>query len=378
MTKKIELSGERFKVIYTLKGGHEEAYKKAKDICYEQTVEFPEDLVPDGLIRNEIVGRIENISESTIERYKVIISYAVETTGFEMTQLLNVIFGNTSIKPGIKVEEIILPDMLLKHFKGPRFGRKGLRNILKVPKRPLLCTALKPMGLSANDLAKLAYKFAKGGIDIIKDDHGIANQIFSPFKERVRKCSQAVLQANQETGHNSIYMVNISGPNEKIVEKAYFAKEVGAGGFLLSPGLLGFDTVRQLAENDAISLPIMAHPALLGSFVTNPANGISHGMLFGQLMRLIGADAIIYPNYGGRFSFSQYECESIVEMTQIPMGQISSIFPTPAGGMTIDRIPEMYNVYGNDVIFLIGGDLHRHSKDLINNSQKFKSMVEAM
>jgi len=32
------------------------------------------------------------------------------------------------------------------------------------------------MGLTNKELAELASKFALGGIDIIKDDHGLANQ----------------------------------------------------------------------------------------------------------------------------------------------------------------------------------------------------------
>ena len=68
-------------------------------------------------------------------------------------------------------------------------------------------------------------------------------------------------------------------------------------------------------------------------------------------MRLIGADAIIFPNYGGRFSFSQEECISIAKMTKAPMGHMASIFPAPGGGMTMNKLPDMFEVYGKDVIF---------------------------
>lgn len=36
---------------------------------------------------------------------------------------------------------------------------------------------------------------------------------------------------------------------------------------MISPGLTGFDTMRWLAEDDEIGLPIINHPALQGSFV---------------------------------------------------------------------------------------------------------------
>jgi ribulose-bisphosphate carboxylase large chain len=74
------------------------------------------------------------------------------------------------------VADVVLSPTLLGQFLGPRFGAAGLREVLGVPRGPLLCTALKPMGSTVAALAEMAYAFAKGGIDIIKDDHGLANQ----------------------------------------------------------------------------------------------------------------------------------------------------------------------------------------------------------
>lgn len=373
------LSGERFSVVYRLTAGDEaEAREKAWSICLEQTVEFPDDLLPAGDIRDHIFGRIESFGPLGERRYQAVISYAVETTGFELAQLLNVVFGNSSIKPGIRVERIDLSDSLLRAFKGPRFGREGLRAWLGVPYRPLLCTALKPMGLPPKDLAELAYQFALGGIDIVKDDHGLVDQPFSPFKERVQRCAEAVTQANRETGMKCIYVPNVTGPAGDVIERALFAKQAGSGGLLFSPGLAGLNTMQQLAGDNRIGLPIMSHPALQGSFVACTDHGISHYALFGQIARLAGADASIYPNFGGRFSFTRDECRSIVEGTAAPMAHIELIFPTPGGGMSLARVPEMRELYGRAVIFLIGGGLHRHSPDLMENSRYFRRMVEQM
>lgn len=374
----LDLSGERFRVVYHVTGDEAEARARAEDICIEQTIEFPAELVPEGDIRHQIFGRLESLQPLDPGHYEAIISYAVETSAFELTQFLNVIFGNISIKPGIRVERLELPPSLLGAFKGPRFGRGGLRAWLDVPERPLLSTALKPMGLSAKDLADLAYQFALGGIDMIKDDHGLANQLFAPYEERVQCCTEAVERANQETGRKCIYMPNITAPADQVLQRALFAKKAGAGGLLVAPGLIGLDTMRQLADDDRIALPLMSHPALQGSFVTSPDNGISHYTLFGQIPRLAGADASIYPNYGGRFSFSREECRSIVEGTAEPMAHIKPIFPTPGGGMSLARVPEMLEIYGRDVIFLIGGGLHKRGPDLVENCRYFRRLVEQM
>ncbi len=366
----------RFSVLYKISGNEKDAYAKAKGICLEQTVEFPDELIPNGIIRDHILGKIESFSKNDSNSYCAVISFAVATTGNELPQLLNVVFGNISIKHGIRVEHLELPQTLLKFFKGPRFGRNGLRRLLKIKKRPLLCTALKPMGLSSQKLAELSYQFVCGGIDIIKDDHGLTNQNFAPFEERVRLCAKAVCRANQETKQDSIYVANISASADEIFKRAKLAKKYGAGGLLVSPGLVGLDTMRKLADDDSIALPIITHPAFQGTYVLNPTSGISHQVLFGQIARLAGADATIYPNFGGRFAFSKEECMNIVKGTSVKMGKLKPIFPCPGGGMDLNRVKEILEIYGQEVILLMGGSLFSHSSNLIENCRYFRKLIE--
>ena len=368
-------SGERFAVTYRIFGSESDARAKAENICIEQTVEFPAEEVPAGVIREHVFGRIESFEPGGPDSFRAVISYANEIAAGELTQLLNVVFGNSSIKPGIRVEHLDLPESLLGRFKGPRFGREGIRQILNVPKRPLLCTAIKPMGLSSRELADLAYTFAAGGMDMIKDDHGLTDQVCAPFEERVRFCSEAVLRANRERGGNVLYIANITAPHRDVIRRARVAREAGAGGIMIAPGIAGFDLMRELADDDSIGLPVLTHPALQGSFVTGPG-GMSHGVIFGQLARLAGADVTIFPNFGGRFSFSREECAEIVKATREPMGHLKTIFPAPGGGMSLARVPEMLETYGRDLIFLIGGGLFQHGPDLLDNCKYFRSMIE--
>ncbi len=371
----LALCGERFRVRYRLTGDAREARARAEDICIEQTIEFPAALVTGGDIRGQIFGRIESLEPAGANVHIATISYAVETSGFELPQLLNVIFGNTSIKPGVRVERLALSPRLLAAFRGPRFGVAGIRRLVGAPKRPLLATALKPMGLPAATLADIAYRFALGGMDLIKDDHGLANQSFTPFHERVERCAEAVARANRETGGQCLYLPNITGPFEAIMENARFAKQAGAGGFLVSPGLVGLDTLRRLADDDSLALPIMSHPALQGSFVTSDDSGMAHEVIFGQIARLAGADATIFPNYGGRFAFTREQCRAIAEACAEPMGGFPAILPTPGGGMDLARIPDMLDTYGRDVVFLIGGALHQGG-DITANTHRFRELVE--
>lgn len=366
---------DRFAAAYRLAGSREEAEARAASICLEQTVELPASVVPPGFVREQIVGRVESFGGRP-GCYEAVISYAVGSDAGELTQLMNVLFGNTCIKPGIRLQRLILPPAVLRNFHGPRFGRAGLRRLLGVRRRPLLCAALKPMGLSAEELADLAYRFALGGIDIVKDDHGLSDQPYAPFEERLGRCARAVARANRETGFHSVYAPNVTAPFQEVLERARLARARGAGTLLLSPGLVGLDAMRVVAEDARVALPILSHPALQGSFVLHPTQGISHHVLFGQIARLAGADASIYPNYGGRFAFSRAECASIVEGCRVPMGKLRPILPCPGGGMSLDRIPELRRFYERDVIFLVGGGLLTHGPDVTENCRTFRRLVE--
>ncbi len=374
----LQLSGERFAVRYRLAGSEAEARQRAREITVEQTIEFPVELVAPGDIHDHVLGRIERFQPAaTGEGWEVVVSYAVEIAGTELTQLVNVVFGNISLIPGIRLERLELSPSLWKRFRGPRFGRRGLREMFDAPERPLLATAIKPMGLSAADLAGFAHRFALGGIDIVKDDHGLTDQSFGRYRERLERCVEQIALANRKTGGRSIFMPNVTADGDDVFERARLAREVGAGGLLVAPGLVGFDTVRALAEDDSINLPILSHPSYQGAFVVGRESGISHYALFGQLARLAGADGSVYPNYGGRFAFTRDDCRSIAEGTAVEMGDVRPIFPAPGGGMSLDKVPDMLATYGRELIFLIGGALHR-GEDLVETSAYFRRLAEEM
>jgi ribulose-bisphosphate carboxylase large chain len=374
--KSLDLSGDRFTVTYSLFCTYPDAVTQAREISIENTIEFPLDLLPDGDIKNSLTGKVLEVVEFGKDLNRVVISYPIETTANEFVYILNVTFGNVSMMRNVKVERIDLPPILLEKLKGPRFGRQGLREMVNAPTRPLLCAALKPLGFSPKEFAEVIYQFGMGGIDFIKEDHNIGNQKFAEFKERIKACSDAIGEARQKTGLPCVYIPNISGPVTEILDRAKFAKEAGAGGGMLIPGLVGLDFIRVLAEDDAFGLPIMHHPAFHGVYVHNPIQGFSFGCWHGQIPRMVGSDFTVYPNFGGRFSYPREGVDQIIEQTKAPMGHLRSIFPTPGGGMTFENIPEMLDAYGKDVVFLMGGGLFRSGNNLTDNTRKMRELVE--
>ncbi len=368
------LSGERFAVDYLLTGYSDdaEALTTARAICIEQTVEFPQHRLPAGDIPEHIVGRIESFSSQADGQFAVTISYAVETAGDDLLQLLNIILGLSSLLPGVHVRSVGLPASLLERFPGPRFGIEGIRALSGVSDRALLCTALKPMGLSVQDLADMAYRCALGGLDILKDDHGLTNQSFCPFEERVSRCVEAVARANRETGRNCLYVANVTAPTSIAVERARFARQAGAGAIMVSPALTGFDLVTTLAGDRSIGLPIVLHPTLAGGFLAGrTGSGFSYYFYHGQLPRLAGADISVFTNYGGRFPVERDDSLGAVAGCVDPMGNLKRVFPMVGGGMQLERIRVLCDEFGRDVILLMGGGLHTAGDDLVENVRQF-------
>ena len=355
-------SNERLRVTYLLTCTEgEDPATKARDIALEQTVELPPGSFPPE-IEERIVGKVEMVEPLGDGRWRTVLSYDVGVVGDDTPQLLNLVFGNISLKAGILVTEIEWPASLLAHFPGPKFGIEGLRAMCASggvrPRRPLLCAALKPMGLSAQQLADICYQFALAGIDIIKDDHGLANQKTAPFRERVERCQEAVAKANGQTGGNSRYFPNLIGSASGIGKRLEFVGSAGCRGVLLSPFLVGLDTVRWIAETS--ELAILAHPSLAGAFF-HPSHGIAPEVMLGQIFRVIGSDGVIYPNVGGRFGFSEAACNAINASLRKPLGPLRPSFPVPGGGIDVAEVPHWIDRYGIDTIFLIGGSLYAQS-----------------
>ena len=363
---------DRILITYQYRGSDPAAI--AEVIRVEQTIEFPIDLVSQW-IQDTVVGKVEEITSVSEGLHEIVISYNPDVIGGELTQLLNVVWGNTSLLPGIRIIGLELPEAITSKFKGPRFGIAGLRKYFKATTRPLLTTAIKPMGTDSKAMAEMAKTLALAGFDAIKDDHSLANQPWSKWEERVKLVSLAVQEANAQINGTCVYAPSLNLPFDQIRDAAYKAKELGAGALLMLPGITGFDSMRSLAEDDELGLPIQGHPAMLGTFVTSQTEGIAHGILFGTLMRLAGADISIFPNTGGRFSFTPAQCKEIEVASHSEMQNINPMWIAPAGGMSIERIPEMLEMYGLDTALLIGGALSRGNLD--ENARRMSEIVRA-
>ncbi len=342
---------------------------RAREIAIEQTVEIPPDcLSPD--IEERIVGHTESIEALPDGRHQVVVSYSSRVVGAHFAQLVNLLFGNISLHRGIRLAAIEWPTDLLERFRGPAFGIEGLRELCGVAGGPLVCAAIKPLGLSVGELARDAASFARGGAALVKDDHSLDEQPeLAPFRERVMRCQEAILDANAVTGGRTLYFPNLTGSPGDLAERVGWLRSIGVRGVMVSPMLLGFEAVRWLAAESGLA--ILGHPTFTGALFGDD-HGIAPEVLFGQLFRLAGCDGVIFVHAGGRFAWSEERCAAITAAVRAPWGPLRPSFPVPAGGVQVSRAPEWVARYGADTIVLIGGsfyqqgDLERATAQLVS------------
>ncbi len=359
---------QRMTALYRVRSDAASIEARALAIAIEQSVEMPLEAISSEAVLRDIAGEVQGIAELAPGLFEVRIGLAVEAMGPDAGQLLNMLFGNTSLADDVTLHDAEIPDAMARHFGGPNYGISGLRKMCGAGERALTATALKPQGLPQEELAALAERIAAGGIDFIKDDHGLADQVYSRFGDRARSCAGAVCRASDDTGLLTCYVPNVSGDLNTAAAQIGLAMEEGIEAVLIEPMIIGLSNFNRLVR-DFPGMAFFAHPAMAG------ASRIAPPLLLGKLFRLFGADATIFPNHGGRFSYSPETCRAIADEARKPLGSLKRCMPAPAGGMTLARVPELLDFYGPDTMLLIGGSLLSAKDRITAEAVAFASRV---
>ncbi len=359
---------ERVTAIYHVEADAGTIETQARAIAIEQSVEMQPSAISDERVLRDIVGEVRRINRLDETLFEVRIGLAPDTTGYEAGQLLNILFGNTSLHANVSLADVEFPAPFAEVYGGPNRGLEGLRALVRANGRALTCTALKPQGLPPIELAALAGRFAAGGIDFVKDDHGLADQRYSPFADRVRSCAKEIDAARRSTGSHTRYVPNLSGDLFQAYSQAKLAAEEGIEAVLVEPMILGLANFHRLVR-EFPSLAFFAHPAMAG------AARIAPPLLLGKIFRMLGADAVIYPSYGGRFGYTLDTCRAIATQARKAEPALKRAIPAPAGGMTVDRVPELLDFYGTETMLLIGGSLLMAGANLAQETSRFVESV---
>jgi ribulose-bisphosphate carboxylase large chain len=365
------MTQEEIEVVYRVRAAPPGLDARIEELLLEQTVELPRASLRTAHVRERYVGRVLSAEPAENGEFLVRLAQPADAAAGDPAQLLNVLFGNCSLQPDVELEDVTVPPALVRALGGPRFGSAGLRRLTGVRGRALTAAALKPIGLSVAETAALCRTLALAGLDVVKDDHGLADRSHCPFVDRVRVCLAAVSEAAETTGRRTLYVPNLIGSPATVRRQAMEARDLGAEAVMVSPMLVGLAFLSELVRD--LGMPVLAHPSFGG------AQRISPVALLGRLFPLFGADAVIYPYAGGRFSYGAGVCAAIARALREPAAAIAPALPAPAGGIRIENAPAVLAACGADTMLLVGGSLLASPDEatLLHRGRQFVEAVHA-
>ena len=213
-----------------------------------------------------------------------------------MPQILSSIAGNIfgmKALEGLRLVDVKWPRNIIHSFKGPQFGVKGIREILRVDKRPITATVPKPkVGYYPEEHAQHGYEIWTGGVDLLKDDENLSNQKFNGFEKRLELSMKMRDKAENETGERKSYLINITAEVDEMKRRAKLVKNFNNEYIMidiLTIGWAAVQTVRNICEE--LGLAIHAHRAFHAAFDRNPNHGMSMKVI-AEIARMQGVDQL--------------------------------------------------------------------------------------
>jgi 2,3-diketo-5-methylthiopentyl-1-phosphate enolase len=306
------------------------------------------------------------------------IAYPSVNFSADIPAILTTIFGKLSLDGEIKLTDLSFSEDLAKAFPGPKFGIEGVREKLGVYNRPLLMSIFKGMiGKDLQEFEKQLRGQAAGGVDLVKDDEILFENPLTPFEERVKLGKRVLDDVYAETGHRTLYAVNLTGRTTSLVDKARWAVQNGASALLFNVFAYGLDVLQTLAEDPEINVPILAHPAVSGALTASSVYGISNQVLLGKLARLAGADLVLFPSPYGSVALEREEALSI-RKALLEDQPYNKAFPVPSAGIHPGLVPLLVQDFGLDSVINAGGGIHGHPGGASAGAEAFRVAIDSV
>ena len=323
----------------------------------------------------KLAAHVYSIGSNTVK-----IAYPLEL--FEPANMPNIlssvagnVFGLKALK-NLRLIDIEFPKQILTSFKGPAFGISGIRKLLKVPKRPLVGTIIKPkLGLNTKDHAKVAYDAWSGGCDIVKDDENLSSQKFNPFEDRLTRTIESCDKAQEETGERKVYMINITAETNLMLNRAQEVINLGGEYVMVDILTCGWSALQTLRDQN-FKLVIHAHRAGHAAFTKNPNHGIAMKPI-ATVARIIGVDQLHVGTVVGKMSETKAEVLENIEACKAEMGGLKPVLPVASGGLHPRLVPALMETFGNDFVIQAGGGIHGHPDGTGAGAKAMRQAVDA-
>jgi len=286
------------------------------------------------------------------------------------------VFGMKRVK-GLRLEDLYIPEIVLRNFNGPAFGIEGVRKMLEIYDRPLYGVVPKPkVGYSPEEFEKLAYELLSNGADYMKDDENLTSPWYNRFDERAEIVARVIDKVENETGEKKTWFANITADIREMERRLEVLADLGLKHAMVDVVITGWgalEYIRDLAAD--YGLAIHGHRAMHAAFTRNKYHGISMFVL-AKLYRIIGIDQLHVGTAGaGKLEGGKWDviqnARILREETYTPDENdvfhleqkfygMKAAFPTSSGGLHPGNIEPVIEALGKDIVLQLGGGTLGH------------------
>jgi ribulose-bisphosphate carboxylase large chain len=308
-----------------------------------------------------------------------------------MSQVLSSIAGNIfgmKAVDGLRLEDIHWPKKLIKSFKGPSMGLFGVQKIFKV-KRPITATVPKPkVGYYSSEHAKVGFEAWMGGVDLLKDDENLTDQVFNRFEKRLDLCMKARDKAEKLTGEKKSYLINITGETKEMLKRMKMVKNAGNEYVMIDMLTAGWGAVQTITnEAKDLGLAVHAHRAFHAAFDRNPLHGMSMKVLC-SIARLQGVDQLHIGGLG-KLAGGKIEVKDNFEKTSLESNNeskemlaqtwqgIKPVMSVCSGGLHPGMIKPVFDLVGTNIVIQLGGGIHSHPDGTRAGATALRQAIDA-
>ena len=269
------------------------------------------------------------------------------------------------------LKDFKLPEKSKKHFLGPKFGIKGIRDYLGNNNKPLLGSILKPkVGASKEVLLEMIKQLVEGGIEFIKEDEIMSNPKIAPLKERV----PFIMNYLNSLDRKVIYCFSITADFPYCLDRVREIHELGGNGVHINfwSGMGVYNAIRKL------DLPIFLHFQKSGDkILTNKKHNFHiEWPVICKIARMSGADFIHAGMWGGYYHEEEEDLRKTLDV--LTKGDdYPGVIPALSGGMHPGLVGAIRNRFGNDIMYNVGGAIHGHPSGSLAGTIAMRQAIEA-
>jgi len=280
--------------------------------------------------------------------------------------LVNIMGGQLDIDIIEKCHVVYIdfPSSVTRHFKGPRWGIKGIRQFTGVKDKPLLGGIIKPKtGVGPDVLLDMVKELVDGGVNFIKEDEILSNPAFCRIRDRVPRIMRYL------DGKGVIYAVSIHSDPHVLLDRVADVERMGGNAVHVNfwCGLGAYKAIRDNGSD------LFVHFQKSGDKILTNKNHDYHitWPVMCKLAALSGIDFAHAGMIGGYYKWPEDETLDSIEVLQQ-----YGVMPALSCGFHPGLTDMVTAKVGSNYMANVGGAIHGHPDGTTAGAKAMRQSID--